>query len=758
MKPDLLRIAIGLTFGLVPLVYFHDLFAFTLLPKRLVFFAGLTLMSLGWFLRLLKHESFKLPSPVIFTCLVGYLSVVIFSSIQTTHPLDSLVEIAFQLALAHLFFIATISFNKDDVSVLLWTIVGTGLLVSIIGILQYHNLAFQTIPSNGHPSATFGYRNFAAMYLIGAVPIAILLFLQSQSKPTQVLSILSASTITTFLIYTRTRGAWGGLIVATIIVLAICLCHPKLRQLSVQKFKTFSAFKNYALVGGLIVTTILAPLPAQFSDTGLQRFDEKKSDITSTVTSVFQSGGDRGRFEMWGNTLSLILDHPFFGTGAGSWKRIYPHYDNGVMIRHNSAPVRPHNDYLWIASEYGLVGLGLYLTLIITILITLYRKSLISENLLSSACFAIAILAILGHSFFSFPKEHPQTAMLLYVLGGIAVSGINHSIQSRKWTIALCILFTAHGIGATILTYRFIRFDQQYVNALIAEDQNDWQAVEKAVQTGLSYGAFRPHMWIIAGRSAEQHQDYKTAEMAYKNALQLAPYNWHAHNGLGIVYKRNNEYDKAQEQYQKALYYFPGAINPNAVGIRTNLGALYKSMGKIPEAEAEYRKILSTHPNHAGANNNMGNIYKSMGQVDSALVAYQTALKTDSTLVQAHFNLADLYLKTDEPQKALSHAETAARLQPNHAHTLWGLGMAYEANMLPGDALRTYQLALEIDPQHHQTRFNLANLYFDLGRFADAKHTYLVFIDNWQGDPKFIAFAKTRMIACENFIRRSLKQ
>jgi tetratricopeptide (TPR) repeat protein/O-antigen ligase len=758
MKTDFLRLTLCITFGIVPLVYLQEIYAFTLLPKRLAFFVGMIFISIGWLIRILKNESPHISRSPAITCLIGLSVIAIASLYQTTHTLDSLFEITYQLALVNLFFISASTLNKEDIFALLWTITLTGLIVSIIGILQYHNLAFTDIPSNGHPSSTFGFRNFAAMYLIGAIPLACFIFLKSRTITSQTLSICALSTMLIFLMYTRTRGAWGGLGVACLLIIGILLIHPKFRLLWKETLSASqTSHQNYLLLGGVCAIAIFAPLSPQFSDTGIQRFDEKKSDITTAVTSVFQVGGDRGRLQMWANTLELITDYPFFGVGIGGWKRIYPHYDNGAMIRQNSSPVRPHNDYLWIASESGLVGFIFYISFLTLVFISLYRQSIIPSQILQTSLFAIAILAILGHSFFSFPKEHPQSAMLLYALCGIAIGGLPHTPLSHKWGSCLAIVFALHALGASALCYRYVLFDHEYFNALIAEDQDDWQTVEIATQTGLSYGEFRSHMWIIAGRMAENKQQYDMAQKAYTRALTLSPYSWHAHNGLGIVFKRQNNYDQALMHYNEALHYFPGQNNPNSVGIRTNLGALYKSMGKLREAEMEYRQILATNPEHAGANNNMGNFYKAIGQTDSALVAYQMALQTDSTLVQAHFNIADLYLKMKHPEEALHHAQMAAQLHPNQAHILWGLGLALEANKYPKDALLAYQQALEIDPQHHQARFSLANLYFSLSQYADAKHNYQVFVDHWQGDPKFAQFAKERIATSENYYRRTLK-
>ncbi|MBT4139494.1 MAG: tetratricopeptide repeat protein [Candidatus Latescibacteria bacterium] len=639
---------------------------------------------------------------------------------------------------------------------MLWTGLITGLTVSIIGILQYHNIAFTQIPSTGQPSATFGYRNFAAMYLIPLIPLGFLLFLQTKSKYLSIIAASATALMTVYLIYTRTRGAWGGLGFAIIAISGLILILPDFRKkLISQYYLAMPKYKIYLIIGSLLLTCLLAPLASKFSDTGLQRFDDKKSNIYTTLTSSFQIGGDRGRFQMWQNTLALISDYPLLGVGPGGWKRIYPPYDQGAMIRYNSSPVRPHNDYLWIAAEYGLLGLLCYLGFLLLIFRNLYHQS--KDHLAIAACFAISLLAILGHSFFSFPKEHPQAMIMMYLLCGIICSQKTTRVTSNRMAYIMPLLIFFQATMATILCYKQIRVDHHYVNALVAEDDNDWSTVKDETSAGISHGAFRPHLLVIAGRSAEKDQRYDDAEAAYQRVLQLEPYNWSAHNGLGIIYKRIEKFKDSLTHYQEALKYFPGETNSDALKIRTNIGALYKSMGNLAGAEQEYRHILRIQPTNAGANNNMANYYKSQGELDSALVAYQTAIQTDSTQVQAHFNIADLYLKVKRPLHALKHAEIAATLSPNQAHILWGVGIALEANKRPADALQIYLLALEKDPEHHRTRFNLANLYFDLGEYAKAKHMYLVFIDSWQGDPRFTQFAKKRMIASEDFVRRMQK-
>jgi O-antigen ligase len=52
----------------------------------------------------------------------------------------------------------------------------------------------------------------------------------------------------------------------------------------------------------------------------------------------------------------MALDHILLGVGLGNWNAFYPRYDQGDVLHIQSAPRRPHNDYLWILSELELLG------------------------------------------------------------------------------------------------------------------------------------------------------------------------------------------------------------------------------------------------------------------------------------------------------------------------------------------------------------------------------------------------------------------
>jgi O-antigen ligase len=83
------------------------------------------------------------------------------------------------------------------------------------------------------------------------------------------------------------------------------------------------------------------------------------------------------RLALWKKTLGLIADHPVLGVGVGHWKIAWasqglsglPQQDMSVMH------TRPHNDWLWVFSEIGLLGGTAYILLPLLALILFHKAT-----------------------------------------------------------------------------------------------------------------------------------------------------------------------------------------------------------------------------------------------------------------------------------------------------------------------------------------------------------------------------------------------
>jgi O-antigen ligase len=118
------------------------------------------------------------------------------------------------------------------------------------------------------------------------------------------------------------------------------------------------------------------------------------------------------------NTLALISERPVFGYGLGSFKPLYADYVDarytGAMATHSGDP---HNQYLYVTFEHGLVGLVVFLAMIGA----LYRSFPKTPYGVLAACALTAwvIGSVFNSHFRTFPEGH-FFAFMVAILGGAA--------------------------------------------------------------------------------------------------------------------------------------------------------------------------------------------------------------------------------------------------------------------------------------------------------------------------------------------------
>ena len=194
----------------IAVVYIPGIYEYAMLPKWLAFHVCLALGCAGWLVRMgWSRDTGFISSPLNLPALC-YLGVGLVSAHATTHPVDTLVELINLASLIILFFLAANGLTPKGLRPVLWTSAVVGLIVALIGILQYHHLAFSGIPSNAIPSGTFANRNLAAEYLICAIPLSGLLYLFVRRWEASLISGLAGTLMAVNLVYTWGMGLSCG--------------------------------------------------------------------------------------------------------------------------------------------------------------------------------------------------------------------------------------------------------------------------------------------------------------------------------------------------------------------------------------------------------------------------------------------------------------------------------------------------------------------------------------------------------------------
>jgi tetratricopeptide (TPR) repeat protein len=302
------------------------------------------------------------------------------------------------------------------------------------------------------------------------------------------------------------------------------------------------------------------------------------SSITEMETG---SGGDR--IALWERTLRLVGEDPLFGKGLSNWKIEVLKYGNEKLKSEDNLTFyqRPHNDYLWIMAETGVLGLLLYL-LILSLAIVQSIQLIFREPDRERAHFQVIVLTILSgylaFSFFSFPRERiVQNVYLALLLAAIVMQrqefGSKDAGAAAKYTRLFQIILLLLLGFTTYLGYKRFNSEIHLKEALLAKDEKEYTDLYAGIKKASNYlfemdPTSTPLAWY-SGFALYQQKEFEAARSDFKRAYVLNPYHIHVLNNLGSSFYQAGEADSAAAYYLKAIQ-----IAPNFAESRLNLSAV----------------------------------------------------------------------------------------------------------------------------------------------------------------------------------------
>ncbi|MBT4139309.1 MAG: tetratricopeptide repeat protein, partial [Candidatus Latescibacteria bacterium] len=709
------RIVLQCCLGLipfVPLIPFLSGIEFDApdLPPRLFIFQVATfIISLSWLRYGTNRLRIALLSPILI-----YVFFLSSSALWALNPFRSVHLLAQHITLFCFFLTVSTTLNLSDLPRILRVAALAGGIVAFIGILEYHGLLPFTLPSTGKPSSTFMFRNLAAHYLITNIPFAGLLFFLARNNTDRGIASTAATFMFVFLLYTRTRGAWVGLFVSTVLMLFLFFVSNKSTHWQNLKGQ-FNRNGLYFAFAALCLVALLGPLSANMQEGHVQRFDEKKSDISSAVTSIFQKGGGRGRTNLWAGTIAMISDNPIVGVGLGNWEMNYPPYDYGEL-RTNVTPRRPHNDLLWIGSEIGLFGLIAYVSILVLFLYKAIQiwKTDTPHKWIILMC-GITIFAMIGDGFFNFPYERLAPTLNFWFALAIAdicfkPAATSSPVIPKHFAMILPIVLLG-GIG---ITSKQLAFDYYYIKAIRGHYQQDHPQTERAAAKAIQFGPFNHQAFIIYGQSLRFQKKYAQAAASVRKGLRYHPNFPNAYNNLGHILDEMGQHPTAIENYRKSIKLL--SYHHKA---HYNMAIAYEKLGQTDSAIVAYQRALTITP-YARAFHNLAGVYKKQGLIDSAQAYYKKSLSAQEPAIESFFNLGNLYTEQHKFAEAIqAYQEFIDKWQEDPkwlpeatqllSEAYSGLGVIAEQKGNIETALKHYQESIQIWPQNAMGWYNLGN-------------------------------------------------
>lgn len=88
--------------------------------------------------------------------------------------------------------------------------------------------------------------------------------------------------------------------------------------------------------------------------------------------------------------------------------------------------------------------------------------------------------------------------------------------------------------------------------------------------------------------------------------------------------------------------------------------------GRLSEAEAGYRNILTANPRHTGALSHLGLLAHQSGHSDAGIDLLKKAIASDRRNAELHYNLACIFADCRRDDDALAHNRKALDLRPGY--------------------------------------------------------------------------------------------
>lgn len=166
----------------------------------------------------------------------------------------------------------------------------------------------------------------------------------------------------------------------------------------------------------LMLMVIAVSLLVMSSPLMLERVQQGYKEVTQYQAFELTSLGLR--IDMWLLALNNFLQHPLLGTGIGTYHQIAAvHFAHFAAADLAYTVIHPHNQYLFFAMEYGVIGLAGFCWLLWRLAKTAY----LSENPERSILFAAtAVLAV--DSLFNVPLWYRAESYFFYAILGLLLA------------------------------------------------------------------------------------------------------------------------------------------------------------------------------------------------------------------------------------------------------------------------------------------------------------------------------------------------
>jgi O-antigen ligase len=282
------------------------------------------------------------------------------------------------------------------------------------------------------------------------------------------------------------------------------------------------------------------------------------------------------RTQFWENSVSMVRDNFFGGVGLGNWIVEFPgyglnHISNPEITKGRMLVGNPHNDFLQVFCETGIIGFLCYAGIFISILFQTFWLMKNAKTPAKKNMFFYFFSFILGYifiAFFDFPLDRMEHQIVLMTVFAIVNASYwkakrKEGLKSSKaffWIVALVFVLYSSIVALNRITGEKQHAENYFYTVDTKGFPMDWHE----------------------GTALFRQKKYEKSVSYFENAYHQNPYNINIINDLASNLILIGRYDEGITMYKKAL-----ALSKDFEDARINLAAVYFN-------NAEYENAFQT--------------------------------------------------------------------------------------------------------------------------------------------------------------------
>ncbi|MBT3342353.1 MAG: tetratricopeptide repeat protein [Gemmatimonadetes bacterium] len=685
-----IEVGVVLTILSVSLLYSSAL-ADNFHAKSVVASALILWLGVAWWLR--QRSIVGWSAAPILIVFVLFLLQALISSVWAYNPTRAGEVWLSYLAWPVLFVVGVhLAVDRQRLRRVLRLIMGTSLLVAVVGLLQYNGIDLVGLPSRyrGLPVATLGNTNFVAHYLDLILPLAAALLLpRASGRRDRWLSGIALVAGGILLLLTQSRGGWLSVGAAGVVMAGLVMRPQRwLRRLALV-----------VLCVGLlspVAEVFLRSLPVNDGGrTAQDVVEDLAQDAWARGVSVFDEAdfSRSMRLLIWKDAWRMALAQGWTGVGPGHWGAEFQAYRSpeshrawrDLIGQRQNQPFHAHQDYLQEWAETGLPGLLALLTLLGATAHACWRGARGSsrqageddpgdalQRAMGLAGLGV-VVAVASHALFTFNLRDAVVTTHLWLIVGLSIGTclpLRRRSLTDNWRHAVAGLMLLVALTGTWLAVRTLAADVHFSRAMeyVHKKQGNRATLELREAVAWRDHDYRSHHWLgkvslEMGRPAE-------ALSALERSLELRAYNVAATRLLADAALQLGRIETAIDAARQAI-----AIDPLTSRNYELLAIARRRAGDASAAAAAWRQALAFRPDDVDLLAALAQDLDGAGKKQDAVAVLRRALKIAPDNGILHGNLGALLLGLDQLSEAQIHLRRATQLDRDNAAN-WHVNLA----------------------------------------------------------------------------------